>query len=203
MESAIAVATNCRSRTPSQNAVQSPDVHRRSVATICRTKQHVFPARLRRSAAVIHASRREAARRLSRRRLTPLKNLRVMVMSIERDELRTQRHRCCVSPSGMSGEVAAAHRYYATYWKNYAWNLSRSTAGAALRRSRPPLACRTPQIPDEMEIAGNGLGTDSRADDARSGRFPDVLRVAERHGRASAANAVGGVPGSEAGSGSL
>ena len=56
MESASAVATNCHSRTPPENAVQSREVHRASVATICRTRKAVSPPRLRRSAAVAGSS---------------------------------------------------------------------------------------------------------------------------------------------------
>ena len=127
-----------------------PEVRGRRLRRFAARARRGSISELRRSAAAVCRSWCEGASAFHARRLTPLKKLMVAVVSIERERWRTQRHRCCVSRTAMSGEVAFARRYYATHWKNCARRPSRSTPGALLRRSILPLACRTPQISIEI-----------------------------------------------------
>jgi len=130
-----------------------------SLATICRTGKRLC---LRRSAAAIRASCCEAAGPRSTRRTATLRKLRFDLWSIERDAVRTPRHRCCVSAEAMSGKVAVAFADSATHWKNCAQERLSHPMPARFCRSHASRCCRTPQISDESRNDRIGLGADSR-----------------------------------------
>lgn len=130
-----------------------------SVATICRTGERIS---LRRSAAVIRAPSCEAASSRSARWTTTLRKLRFDLWSIERDAVRTPRHRCCVRAEAMSGKVAVAFADSATHWKNCAQERLSEPGPARFCRSYASRCCRTSQISEESPKGGIGLGADAR-----------------------------------------